>query len=396
MKRLLFIAAILVLFAAEILRVYFIMPFPGSQRSDSINFAYFLHNYIFYIRIVCLLIILIVLFQLYPQWRRGQKIFFFSAMLLYAAIFYLVNFKFLADKMFYQPRHKNFATSSTNKIPGSDLVIGVALNGEAKAFPIEIIGYHHQVQDTIGGHPVMVTYCSVCRTGRVYEPFVNGKKESFRLVGMDHFNAMFEDKTTKSWWYQATGEAIAGPLKNKTLAEIPSQQMTLSGWLRQYPNSFILQPDPDFIKQYKDLKGFNTGTIDSKLEKRDSGSWNLKSWVVGIKYNNKEKAYDWNDLIREKVINDSLGGRPILLFVEPDSISFHAFSRIVDDQVLQFTLDSTGKYFSDVTSASTWNFDGKAIAGPLRDKKLKSIPAHQEFWHSWKTFHPGTSIYKTD
>ena len=69
------------------------------------------------------------------------------------------------------------------------------------------------------------------------DPFVNGKKESFRLVGMDHFNAMFEDKTTKSWWYQATGEAIAGPLKNKTLTEIPSQQMTLSAWLRQYPNS---------------------------------------------------------------------------------------------------------------------------------------------------------------
>src|SRR5206468_83632 len=99
---------------------------------------------------------------------------------------------------FYQPRHKNVVTVADNKVGLNKLVIGVTLNGEAKAYPIEIIGYHHQVQDTIGGTPVIVTYCTVCRTGRVFSPFVNGKKENFRLVGMDHFNAMFEDNTTKS------------------------------------------------------------------------------------------------------------------------------------------------------------------------------------------------------
>ena len=99
-------------------------------------------------------------------------------------------------------------TTNRNK-----LIVGVAINNEAKAYPIEIIGYHHQVRDTIGSMPVMITYCTVCRTGRVYSPFVNGKPENFRLVGMDHFNAMFEDATTKSWWRQQSGTAIAGPLK---------------------------------------------------------------------------------------------------------------------------------------------------------------------------------------
>ena len=42
----------------------------------------------------------------------------------------------------------------------------------------------------------MVTYCTVCRTGRVFSPIVEGQPETFRLVGMDHFNAMFEDEGT--------------------------------------------------------------------------------------------------------------------------------------------------------------------------------------------------------
>ena len=94
--------------------------------------------------------------------------------------------------------------------------MGVLVNGEARAYPIQFLGYHHQVRDTIAGQPIIVTFCTVCRTGRVFSPFVDGAPETFRLAGMDHFNAMFEDATTGSWWRQATGEAIAGPRRGKS------------------------------------------------------------------------------------------------------------------------------------------------------------------------------------
>src|ERR1700709_282206 len=110
----------------------------------------------------------------------------------------------------------------------SKLIIGVVVARRAKPCRIEIIGYHHQVRDTIGNTPVMITYCTVCRTGRVFSPFVNGRAEDFRLVGMDHFNAMFEDARTKSWWQQATGVSIAGPLRNTQLTELPSSQSSLA------------------------------------------------------------------------------------------------------------------------------------------------------------------------
>src|SRR5258705_3658836 len=251
MKRFALPVGLVLLFAAEILRVYFIMPFPGSQQGNTIALAYFLDKYILYIRIIALLLIAWGAYRSFASWKIWKKGLFIFSILFYAGIFYLVNFKFLADKMFYQPKNKILVSSADNHVSPGKLVIGVTINNESKAYPIEIIGYHHQVQDTIGGTPVIVTYCTVCRTGRVFSPIVNGKKESFRLVGMDHFNAMFEDKTTKSWWRQATGVAIAGPLKGYELKEISSEQIRLTSWLRHNPNSLILQPDPVFTKKYK-------------------------------------------------------------------------------------------------------------------------------------------------
>jgi hypothetical protein len=391
MKKWLLALGVLVLFSAEILRVYFIMPFPGSQRSDTIDIAYFLHKYIFYIRIVALLLVAFGLYGNFSFWKKWEKVVFIFLMLLYAGIFYMVNFKFLADKMFYQPKNKNLVDQSINKVSADKLVVGVVINNEARAYPIEIIGYHHQVQDTIAGQPIIVTYCTVCRTGRVYSPFVDGKKENFRLVGMDHFNAMFEDHTTESWWRQVTGEAITGPLKGKKLEEILSQQMTLSAWLRAYPNSLILQPDSLFKKQYDHLAGFDQGTIKSGLEKRDSASWQFKSWVIGVHEQTGSKAYDWNELINEKIIHDSLPGLPLVIFLEPDSISFHVWNRQVNNSVLRFNLDSNR--LTDENTKSQWSYDGICTDGELKGSRLKPVQASQEFWHSWKTFYPNTTIY---
>ena len=392
MQRLLLIAGLIILFAAEMLRIYFIMPFPGSQHGNTIDIAYFLGRYIWHIRIVVLLLLAIPVYQTFAQSRKWKKILLSMVLLLYAVIFYFVNFRFQADKMFYQPQHKNLVSAADNKVPLNRLVIGVSLNNEAKAYPIEIIGYHHQVQDTIAGQPVIVTYCTVCRTGRIFSPVVNGKKEKFRLVGMDHFNAMFEDSTTKSWWRQVTGEAITGPLKGSSLQEISSQQMTLSAWLRAYPGSSILQPDTIYNQEYEDLEGFDNGTIESGVEKRDSVSWQRKSWVIGIVANNYAKAYDWNDLVKQKLIEDSLPGLPIIITLEKDTASYHVWSRILNGQNLHFTRNNAGE-LRDNNTQSLWNDDGICTEGILKGQMLGTVQASQEFWHSWQTFHPATVKY---
>ncbi|MHA4808676.1 DUF3179 domain-containing (seleno)protein [Flavitalea flava] len=399
MRSFLLITGLLFLIALEILRVYYIMPFPGSQHGDSVSFAYFLNNNIWRMRLFCLILVLPPLFYYFRKGKSWQKAGLSVIILFYGIVFYFFNFRFLADKMFYQPKEKSFATGAADTTAATKLILGVSIHGEAKAYPVEVIGYHHQVKDTVGGQPILVTYCTVCRTGRVFSPFVNGKYEQFRLVGMDHFNAMFEDAATKSWWQQATGIAITGPLKGTRLEEIPSAQMQLGDWTALHPGSLTLQPDPNFRAKYDSLKGYDEGTISGSLEKRDSGSWKFKSWVIGVSLDVKQagiekgarvqqsKAYDWNRLVKERVIRDSIGNIPLLLTIQPNNRTFYVLTH---PDSLRFQYDSITHVLKDVNTQSTWQPDGKCIAGTLTGQSLPRLQAYQEFWHSWKTFHPNT------
>jgi hypothetical protein len=394
MKRLLLITGIIILFATEILRVYFIMPFPGSQHRNTIDLAYFIDRNRLYLRLLGLFLVIVPLYRSFVKGKTWSRILLSVVVALYAVVFYFFNFRFEADKMFYQPGTIRFADAAANTIPLNKLIIGLTINEESKAYPVQVIGYHHQVRDTVGNMPVMITYCTVCRTGRVFNPMVNGRSEAFRLVGMDHFNAMFEDATTKSWWQQATGVSIAGPLKSQRLAEIPSSQSTLSDWISQHPDTKILQPDTVYKKQYEDLADYDKGTIKGSLEKRDSGSWKMKSWVVGVTTKDHTKAYDWNDLISHPLIQDTVGHTPVLLLLGPDSTTFYVWNRIVRGEVLQFEKVPGSTSIKDSNTGSAWALTGKCTAGTLKDQQLQAVQSYQEFWHSWSNFHPGTTQYR--
>lgn len=384
-----FTIGIIYLILFEVARVYLIMPMPGSQQFNSIDVAYFLGRYQWIFRIIGFLLIAFGGNKMWFEGRKGSKWLAGIGLVLYAAVAYMFNLKMEADKMFLQPTYTVFAGSNDNAVKPEKLVIGTMVNQEAKAYPIQLIGYHHQVVDSIGGQPVMITYCTVCRTGRIFSPIVEGKVEQFRLVGMDHFNAMFEDQTTKSWWAQATGLCIAGPRKGMQLTEIPSEQLTIASWLRQYPDGKILQPDSTFKEIFEKMGPYDKGISKSGLTKRDSSSWNKKSWVVGISEQGKEKTYDWNIVVKERLIQDSLPGLPLLVALESDSSSFHVLSRMVEQQALQFRISADS--LIDVQTGSGWNMYGTATSGPLKGKQLRKIKAYQEFLHSWEQFHPQSS-----
>ncbi len=361
----------------EIANVYFIMPMPGSQQMNSIDLAYFLYKWRWIFRGLFAAMIFLGLFK--SQWKRKWVLFFPIA--IAAAFVYMTNFVMAADHMFYQPKQVLMVSTKENKIDSNRLVIGVTNNGEAKAYPIQFLGYHHQVHDTVGGKPMIITYCTVCRTGRVYEPLVNGRPEKFRLVGMDHFNAMFEDATTKSWWRQVSGEAVTGKLKGHQLPEVFSTQTSLSDWLQLNPNSLIMQADPNFIKSYDSTFKFESGASKSKLTGTDSLSWNDKSWVIGVKAGKETKAYDWNQLKKEKIIQDKIGTTPVLIVLSKNDKSFFAFQRPDENSIFNLKGDTL------LIENHKYRIDGKGIDTIF---SLKPLPASQEFWHSWRTFNPGT------
>ncbi|HZI23966.1 MAG TPA: DUF3179 domain-containing (seleno)protein [Chryseolinea sp.] len=366
----------------EILRVYFIMPMPGSQEMESIDVAYFLHTYRWYVRALFGIMIVLGCARAFRVKRWWLPV---IPLLAVAYIVYTFNFEMVADHMFLQPKKLSFKSRSESLLGDSSLVIGVAYNGEAKAYPIRYISYHHQVRDTVGGKAVMVTYCNVCRTGRVFEPLVNGSAENFRLVGMDHFNAMFEDSSTKSWWRQATGEAVAGPLKGSVLPELESMQVSVSKFFWMHPFGQLMQEDISSSKSYDSLGRFEKGKSKGKLTRTDSLSWNDKSWVVGIQLDDESKAYDWNDLKKKRIINDKIGDVPIVLVLSADSQSFAVFQRPQERVIFSVKNDTLR------TKHSLYDFSGKLLlTDSVSIPALKKINAYQEFWHSWKTFHPET------
>ena len=372
----------LLLFALlEFANVWFIMPLPGSQRIRSLELAYAIHAARWPLRG---LFAALVAVGLPRAWAAGrlQQVGTVAGLLLVGAMTYVFNFVMAADAMFRMPTRMAMVPAARNTVELDRLVVGIAMDGQARAYPLRFIGYHHQVRDTVAGREVLVTYCTVCRTGRVFDPRIGGAVERFRLVGMDHFNAMLEDRTTGSWWRQANGEAVAGPLKGVAMTELPSRQVTLRQWLALYPTSLIMQGDPTFDREYAKDYAYERGTSRSRLTGTDRRSWQEKSWVVGLAVNGAARAYDWNRLLTERAINDTLGGRPVVLAVAADSASFFAFVR--PDAATRFTL--AGDSLRSGTRA--FAFNGIGPTG-----RLEALVASQEFWHSWRTFHPATTQY---
>jgi hypothetical protein len=380
MKKLFYIGlAGLVLF--EIMNIYFIMPMPGSQKMNSIELAYFLYSWRWVFRIVLLVICLLGAMTAFTQRKKWWPI---SSVICATGLVYMFNFVMSADKMFLQPEHIVFKSQEKNQVPAERLVICVTHNGEAKAYPIEFLTFHHQVRDKVGGKQIMVTYCSVCRTGRVFEPKVNGHYENFRLVGMDHFNALFEDSSTGSWWRQATGEFVTGELKGKILPEIASQQMTINKWFELYPRGKVMQADKSFLKTYDSLAKFERGKSKGKLTRTDSLAWKDKSWVLGVQVGNSSKAYDWIDLKKMSVINDLIEKTPLVIFLSSDGQSFGAFERPGNEI---FTLRNDTLFSSN----AAYDLLGRNLTA--LNNNLRSLKSYQQFWHSWAAFHPQTKKY---
>ncbi|MBU6323913.1 MAG: DUF3179 domain-containing protein [Bacteroidetes bacterium] len=357
----------------EIALVYFIMPMPGSQTMNSLPLAYFLYCWRWPLR-------LLVLGLTTYAWRKlPRKIHWTVALPLLpaAVVCYLFNGPMSASVMFKEPRILKMKKAAANTVPGNKLVLGVLLNGQAAAYPIQYIAYHHRVADTLGGKALWVTYCSVCRSGRVFEPLVNGKPSKFRLVGMDHFNAMFEDELSGSWWRQVNGEAVAGPLSGSSLPEIPAVQMSLAEWLRLHPDSKVMQPDPYSTKYYERLSQYETGGSKSALTCSDTADWQSKSWVAGVVWKGTSRAYNWKQLQKATLINDTLAGTHIALLLWGKGQNLSAWQVSGQAELVGDSIRCAGKRYD--------------LAGRGAQGKLKAIPVYQEFWHSWKEFHPKTS-----
>jgi hypothetical protein len=281
-------------------------------------------------------------------------------------------------------------------LENSDLIVGLNINGDIRAYPLQILVWHEIVNDKIGGIPVAVTYCPLCFTNQVFNRTMNdGQILEFGTSGkLYNSNLVMYDRTTKSLWSQAMAQGIVGKLAGVKLERIPFDVAYWKEWKQLYPDSKVLYTDTGSARPYgADPYGdyYTNGDLLFPISNRDD-RLGLKEIVIGLENKGQYKAFKLQEVEDKKVINDQLNGKAIVLF------SLHPFMArvydpVVDGQILEFNYTIKDKGFVDKQTRSIWNFEGEAISGHMKGKQLTRIPFDEGFWFEWVAFHPKTELY---
>jgi hypothetical protein len=111
-----------------------------------------------------------------------------------------------------------FVSAQDAKLQDSELVLGLKINGDIRAYPLQVLVWHEIVNDEVGGVPVAVTYCPLCFTNQVFKRTIDGQTVEFGTSGkLYNSNLVMYDRTSESLWSQALGQAIAGDHSGKKL-----------------------------------------------------------------------------------------------------------------------------------------------------------------------------------
>ncbi|KAF6244102.1 hypothetical protein C6988_00380 [Nitrosopumilus sp. b1] len=286
-----------------------------------------------------------------------------------------------------------FVRASEATLSDSDLVIGLEINGDVRAYPLFILVWHEIVNDEVGGVPVSVTYCPLCFTNQVFERIIDGIAVEFGTSGkLFNSNLVMYDRLTGSYWSQALGMAIKGDLTGHSLKIVPFDVISFGEWKKLHPDTLVLTTDTGHVRAYGvDPYGnyYTDNRIMFPVENNDD-RMHPKEIILGFDMDGTYKAYRQNDVEEMIVINDEIEKTSLLLVSLYDE-NARAFDRTISDHTLTFEF-SDGKII-DTNTNSEWNYDGLAISGPLKDAQLTRLGFNPGFWFEWVAFHPQTLVY---
>ncbi|MFN0029721.1 MAG: DUF3179 domain-containing protein [Acidimicrobiales bacterium] len=288
-------------------------------------------------------------------------------------------------------------------------VIVLALNGEVRAYPLQIMVWHEIVIDTVDAIPVAITYCPLCNSAFVFDRRHRGRVLSFGVSGaLWNSSLVMFDRQTFSLWSQFTGQGLLGVFASDQLRGFP---VTIASWsdVRDaHPNGIVLSRDTGFTKDYgrNPYPGYDDVNTPPFLFKGAvDGRFPAKTRVVGLDLDSGPRAVT-NDLLRaQRVISLVDDDRPVVVWWQPGSRSAldardvaggsdvgatGVFDATIDGASLTFTALDEG--FRDDQTSSTWNIFGLATSGPLAGRQLAAITHVDTFWFAWAAFRPDTTV----
>ena len=237
-----------------------------------------------------------------------------------------------------------------------DRILGLSQGSDAKAYPIKILNWHEIVNDTIGGKPVVVTYCPLCGTGIGFEAAVQGRPHTFGVSGLLYqSDLLMYDHQTQSLWSQISMEAVAGPQTGAKLKPIFLSHTTWEEWRTEHPTTLVLSTKTGHSRFY-DLDPYLGYAQSAELAfdtKHFDPRYHPKEWVLGIEVKGAFKAYPFAELKKVKApLTDQINGQKVRILFNPRTLS-----------------------------ASVTDADGRPM------------PSVMAFWFAWYAFHPDTQVF---
>ena len=237
-----------------------------------------------------------------------------------------------------------------------DIVFGIEVNGEYRAYPRQIMEVREMVNDTLGGRDLGIPYCTLCGAAQAFftDDLPQGiERPILRTSGLlNRSNKVMYDLTTYSVFDTFLGHAVTGPLaeQNVQLSQATVITTDWGTWKTAHPETTVLLEryalgrDPDF-RNGRDANGpiFPVGDVDPRLSVHED--------IIGVV---------------------TASGQPVAF---QRSAAFVALSR--GDEI------------------AIENVRLKLEAGGIRavDVDGSDLGSHQAFWFAWSQFHPETVLW---
>ena len=291
-------------------------------------------------------------------------------------------------------------------------VIALEIDGDARAYPLQILIWHEIVNDEVGGVPVSVTFCPLCNSAITFDRRLDGVVYDFGTSGnLRNSDLIMWDRQTESWWQQLTGEGIVGELTGKRLTFLPSAIVSWEDFKAAHPQGQVLSKDtgfPDRSYGRNPYVGYDRidqtpflfdGELDGRLLPMER--------IAAANIGGVDVGFTFTALAQERVVNYSVADQDLVVLFKPGTRSALDGLLIGDSREVgatgmfdpqldgrKLTFRAEGDQFLDNETGTTWSILGEAVAGPLAGKRLEPIVHANHFWFAWAAFRPDTLIYQ--
>lgn len=289
---------------------------------------------------------------------------------------------------------KMIPAKEADYLDDDNIIFGLEVNGDARAYPKRILGWHEMFIDDVGGVPVAGVYCTLCGTMILYKTVHNGVNHKLGTSGfLYRSNKLMYDQETQSLWNTIWGRPVIGPLADKdiTLERLSVVTTTWGEWHRRHPNSQVLSLATGYYRDYSEGTAyrdyfatddlmFNVPKLDKRLKNKDE--------VLGLifsQYPDKPMALAVDYLTANPIYHDRVGDLQFVVLTDTSGAN-----RVYETKGIRFK-----KWDLDRTAV-----DEKDIHWVMSENRLESadgrvlyrLPAHRAFWFGWYSAYTHTRL----